>query len=577
MTKQTIITQASDLPFLPAPAIVQILSSDQIRSVRETMPEPGTMSCGGDPTWYRPLPELASRLGLTTDFPRIQPSGAPSDPDKAACRLWIRIPADYHNQQATTAGNISARVEALDQESAMRAGALIIQILTMLESGMRFDSQAAPASSGTAPGTAAPTAAGATTGSAGTIPGTAEAVQADTQAPAQNDTILYIEDQPAYQDRGLHLDVARNFFSADTVCSMLDSMALHGLNRFHWHLTDDQGWRIPILEYPQLCPDNQEHYSEEDIRRVTSHARKLGISVVPEIDLPGHVQAALAFMPELAFGELDGGQPQGPWEAHGINPWALNPLSDKTYEFLEIVLLRSSELFETRRIHLGGDECLGLNWQSIPECRSWALEQGLPDFPMEFEDIQVWAEHPARRALFTVFMKRAIEIASRLELQLDLWDDVLEAFKDQELPSGIRLLCWHVDGIEKARHTGLPLVACPEDFVYLDHHQSDLSDELGPSHFRPNTISLTRILNYQPPADAEGLQCCIWTEVIDSVKRLEYMAYPRALALAELAWNGAISQPADFRDHVISFWADSYRNRGVQGNWDRKRWINTGE
>ncbi|GAB6088418.1 family 20 glycosylhydrolase [Spirochaeta dissipatitropha] len=550
MTEKTrIIQQANDLSFLPTPAIVQILSADQARSERDTLPEAGSMLCGGDPDWYQELPGLASRVGLKTDFPRIQPSAVTADPDKAPCRLWLNIPA---GSNADPSG-ISARVEAGDQQSAMRAGALIIQMLTMLERGMRFASEP------------------------GASPQTGPSADASSQSSAETDTILYIEDQPTYQDRGLHLDVARNFFSADTVCGMLDNMALHSLNRFHWHLTDDQGWRIPILEYPQLCPENQEHYSEEDIQRVTAHAGKLGITVVPEIDLPGHVQAALAYMPELAFGELDGGQPQGPWEAHGINPWALNPLSEKTYEFLEIVLLRCSELFETSRIHLGGDECLGLNWQSIPECRSWAIEQGLPDFPMEFQDMQVWAEHPARRALFTVFMKRSIEIAARLGIQLDLWDDVLEAFKDQQLPEGIRLLCWHIDGIEKASHTGLPLVACPENWVYLDHHQTDLSDELGPSHFRPNTISLTRVLSYQPPADADGLQCCIWTEVIDSVKRLEYMAYPRVLALAELAWNGSVSQPTEFRDQVISFWADSYRDRGIQGNWDRTRWVSSDE
>ncbi|KGE72041.1 family 20 glycosylhydrolase [Spirochaeta lutea] len=421
---------------------------------------------------------------------------------------------------------------------------------------------------------------------------------------------LMIQDAPRFELRGLHLDVSRHFFSREVVLELLYHMALVGLNRFHWHLTDDQGWRVPVEGFPELTvagasrglaydqanpispageDDPSRAYTREDIQAVLHRSRDLGITVVPEIDLPGHIQAAAAVVPGLACGHLEGKTPQGPWQDVGINPWAICPTGERSYQFIEKVMDSVSKTFGSTRIHLGGDECLGLNWQNCPDCRGWVESQGIQPPNREILDIHQWEQHPARRALYGEFVRRIIDLAEQKGFDLELWDDVLEVIPKNhgaKQPAGGQpeagqpkvptLFCWHADAVDRARGRGYPLVSCPETLIYFDHPQSPAPEEPGPKHFDPNVSTLGDILAWQPPKDVVGLQGCIWTEVMVTRERLEYMLFPRLWGLAQQAWNPGASDESsrggEKRPQWTEAWADLYDALGVRGNWDREKW-----
>ncbi len=287
-----------------------------------------------------------------------------------------------------------------------------------------------------------------------------------------------IKDWPRFGYRGMHLDVSRHFFSVDVVKKYLDVMAFHKINRFHWHLTDDQGWRIEIKKYPKLTEigskrdetvilkrfnplvcDGTPHsgyYTQEEIRSVVDYAENLGITVVPEIDLPGHMIAALAAYPELGCT----GGPYKVWTRWGVANEVLCPGKEKTFEFIEGVLDEVMELFPSEYIHIGGDECPKVEWEKCPDCQKRIAELGL-----KTDD-----EHTAEQYLQNYVTERVQKYLNDHGRKIIGWDEVLEG----KLAEGATVMSWRgaKGGIEAAKR-GYDAIMTPGGYVYFDYYQSD--------------------------------------------------------------------------------------------------------
>ncbi|MFI5965280.1 beta-N-acetylhexosaminidase [Streptomyces asoensis] len=358
-----------------------------------------------------------------------------------------------------------------------------------------------------------------------------------------------VEDGPRFRWRGLMLDVARHFMPKDGVLRYLDLMAAHKLNVFHFHLTDDQGWRIEIRRHPRLTEvgswrartkfghrasplwEEKPHggfYTQDDIREIVAYAAERHIAVVPEIDVPGHSQAAIAAYPEL--GNTDLGTASGEhaaalsvWDTWGISPHVLAP-TDNTLRFYEGVLEEVLELFPSEFVHLGGDECPKDQWRRSPAAQARIAELGLPD-----EDgLQSW---------FIGHFDRWLTARGR---RLIGWDEILEG----GLAEGAAVSSWrgYAGGIAAAR-AGHDVVMCPEQHVYLDHRQHGGADEPVPIGF---VRTLEDVYRFEPvPAELTheearhvlGTQANLWTEVMEDHTRVDYQAFPRLAAFAEVAWS----------------------------------------
>ncbi|OQR59617.1 beta-N-acetylhexosaminidase [Streptomyces maremycinicus] len=370
-----------------------------------------------------------------------------------------------------------------------------------------------------------------------------------------------IEDAPRFRWRGLLLDVARHFMPKDGVLRCLDLMAAHKLNVFHFHLTDDQGWRIEIERYPRLTEvgswrartkfghrasplwEEKPHggfYTRDDIREIVAYAAERHITVVPEIDVPGHSQAAIAAYPELgntdvvdASGEGDTGV--AVWDTWGISPHVLAP-SDNTLRFYEGVFEEVLELFPSEFVHVGGDECLKDQWRRSPAAQARITELGLADE----DQLQSW------------FIRHFDTWLSARGRRLIGWDEILEG----GLADGAAVSSWrgYAGGIAAAR-AGHDVVMCPEQQVYLDHRQDAGADEPVPIGF---VRTLEDVYRFEPvPAELTpreagrvlGTQANLWTEVMEDQARVDYQAFPRLAAFAEVAWS-ALPAPRerDFAD-----------------------------
>ena len=363
-----------------------------------------------------------------------------------------------------------------------------------------------------------------------------------------------IADVPRFSWRGVMLDVARHFVPKHDVLRFIDLAALHKLNILHLHLTDDQGWRIEIRRYPELTKvgswrresslghrrhgltDNRPHggyYTQDDIREIVAYAAERHITVVPEIDVPGHTGAAIAAYPELGNRDLpgEGAKPEVA-TGWGIFERVLN-VEQATLEFLHGVFDEVMELFPSRWIGVGGDECPTEEWVSSPQAQARMAELGLsrPD------DIRAWytarlAEHLAEhgRTLFG-------------------WDEICEV----ELPPGVVVASWRgVEGAVIAARQGYDVVLCPQGQVYLDYRQSESLDEPTPVG-SVTTLADVHAFNPIPaalgPNEAQhvlGAQCNIWTEHIDSPRAVDYMTFPRLCAFAETVWTGPGQDHQDF-------------------------------
>lgn len=368
-----------------------------------------------------------------------------------------------------------------------------------------------------------------------------------------NVPLVEIVDAPRFGYRGMHLDVSRHFFEVEAVKRFIDQMAYHKLNYFHWHLTDDQGWRIEIKKYPKLTEvgayrngtlighyNDQPHkfdgkryggfYTQAQIKEVVDYAAERFITVVPEIEMPGHAQAALAAYPELGCE----GETFEVWQKWGVSDNVFCP-TEETFAFLEGVLEEVIELFPSKYIHIGGDECPKTKWKESTFCRELMKKEGLKD------------EHE----LQSYFIQRMEKFINSKGKQIIGWDEILEG----GLAPNATVMSWRgIEGGIEAAKSGHDVIMTPTSHCYFDYYQSDHPDEpLAIGGFLP----LKKVYDYEPiPEELNekeakrvlGTQANLWTEYIPTVDKLEYMAFPRLSALAEVAWSNEASR--DFDDFV---------------------------
>ena len=366
-----------------------------------------------------------------------------------------------------------------------------------------------------------------------------------------------IEDHPRYRYRGLHLDVCRHFFPVRFIKHYLDWMASCKLNTFHWHLTDDQGWRIEIKRYPRLTeiggyrtrtqiggfhedPITYEqgryggYYTQDEIREVVAYAAERHIAVIPEIEMPGHATAALAAYPELACGHGPKSfETSGRW---GVLDDVFCPGKEQTFEFLEGVLDEVLELFPSKLIHIGGDECPRVRWKECPDCRARMEDEGIED-------------EAGLQTYLTLRIGRHLEAKGR---RLIGWDEIL----DGELAPGAVVMSWRGTrgGIAAARRRH-EVIMTPSTYLYFDKKATDSYDE--PVSLSSSLLPLEKIYGYDPdegiaPEDRRyllGVQANLWTEFIRTEGRASFQLLPRIItlstsgivpriyALAEIAWS----------------------------------------
>ncbi|WP_327118056.1 beta-N-acetylhexosaminidase [Streptomyces sp. NBC_01341] len=368
-----------------------------------------------------------------------------------------------------------------------------------------------------------------------------------------------IEDGPRFGWRGLMLDVARHFMPKDGVLRMLDLLAAHKLNVFHFHLTDDQGWRIEIKRHPRLTEagawrartkyghraselwDETPHggyYTQDDIREIVAYAAERHIRVVPEIDIPGHSQAAISAYPELGNTDVVDTSALSVWDTWGINPNVLAP-TDNTLRFFEGVFEELLDLFPADTspfIHVGGDECLKDQWKESPAAQARMTGLGLTDE----DELQSW------------FIRHFDRWLTERGRRLIGWDEILEG----GLAEGAAVSSWrgYAGGVAAAE-AGHDVVMCPEQQVYLDHRQDGGADEPMPIGFVRTLEDVYRFEPVPPGLSDEaaghilGAQANVWTEVMQDIARVDYQVFPRLAAFAEVAWS-PLPAPAerDFAD-----------------------------
>ncbi len=352
---------------------------------------------------------------------------------------------------------------------------------------------------------------------------------------------LAMEDAPRFKYRGMHLDVCLHYFDLDFLKKYIDIMALHKVNRFHWHLTEDQGWRLEIKKYPLLTEKGQwrketvvgslksgiydgtpygGYYSQDQVRELVQYAAERYVTIIPEIELPGHALAAIACYPELSCGLEDHYETATKW---GVFKQVYCP-KESTFKFLEDVFDEVFELFPSELVHIGGDECPKASWKACPNCQALIRRLGLKD---EYE-LQSW---------FVTRMEKYINSKGR---EIIGWDEILQG----GLAPNAKVMSWlgEEGGIQAARQRH-EVVMAPHQKYYLDYWQADPDSEPlamgGPT-------TLKTMYEYEPvpeiltPDEAKyiiGVEGCVWTEYMDSPERVEYMAWPRMCAIAETGWT----------------------------------------
>lgn len=343
-----------------------------------------------------------------------------------------------------------------------------------------------------------------------------------------------IEDAPRFSWRGLMVDSARHYQSIETLKATLDAMAAHKLNTFHWHLVDDQGWRLEIKKYPRLTrvgawrtdpgaarayPKYGGFYTQDQVRDLVAYAAARNITIVPEIETPGHALAPIVAYPELGSAPPDASK-MGDW---GVFPWLYNT-DDATFAFLDDVLNEVMDLFPSTFIHVGGDEAIKDQWKASPKIQAKIRELGLKDE----HELQSW------------FIQRVGKTLEKRGRRLIGWDEILEG----GLAPNATVMSWRgIDGAIAAAKAGHDTVLSPHPTLYLDNRQSASPDE--PTG-RGRIVSLKDVYGFDPAPSqlsAEerrhvlGVQANVWTEHMQTDARMQAMAFPRAVALAERGWT----------------------------------------
>jgi hexosaminidase len=352
-----------------------------------------------------------------------------------------------------------------------------------------------------------------------------------------------IADAPRFAYRGLMLDVGRHFFPPDYIKQFIDVMAQYKFNRFHWHLTEDQGWRIEIKKYPQLAAIASQrketvvghaarsntydgkpyggYYTQDEVRDIVKYAAARHITIIPEIEMPGHSQAVLAAFPSFGYGKQ-----YETMTTFGISKEVLNPANDSVFTFLQDVLTEVMDLFPGKYIHIGGDECPKDRWKESPQVQALMQQLGIKD------------EH----ALQSYFIQRIEKFVNSKGRSIIGWDEILEG----GLAPNATVMSWRGEagGIAAAKEKH-DVIMTPNTYLYLDYYQSTEATE--PSRIG-NFLPLSTVYNYEPlPASLnaaeqkyiKGVQANIWTEYMPDQSFVDYMSWPRALALSEVAWSPA--------------------------------------
>lgn len=361
---------------------------------------------------------------------------------------------------------------------------------------------------------------------------------------------LEIHDSPKFQWRGMHLDVSRHFFTVEEVKQYIDYLAMYKLNTFHWHLTDDQGWRIEIKKYPKLTqvgskrkesmigayvdntfdgkPYGPYFYTQDQIKEVVKYAQERHITIVPEIEMPGHALAALSAYPDLACTK-GSFEPATKW---GVFDDVFCP-KDETFTFLENVLDEVIALFPSQYIHIGGDECPKTRWKECPHCQELIKKNNLKD----------------EQGLQSYFIQRIEKYVNSKGRKIIGWDEILEG----GLAPNAAVMSWTgIKGGVEAAKSGHFAVMTPGSYCYFDHYQGDPATE--PNAFGGFT-PLDKVYSYNPipeELNAEqakyilGVQANLWTEYILDFNRVQYMIFPRLLALSEVGWGTA--DPKNYKE-----------------------------
>lgn len=388
-----------------------------------------------------------------------------------------------------------------------------------------------------------------------------------------------IEDSPRFGYRGMHLDVGRHMFPVAEIKKYIDMLALHKMNTFHWHLTEDQGWRIEIKKYPELTTigayrnetvighagrpplkyDGTRYggyYSQEEVKEIVVYAGERFITVIPEIEMPGHALAALASYPELSC-------TGGPFEVGrkwGICEDIFCAGKEETFTFLQDVLSEVIELFPGKYIHIGGDEAPKARWQKCSLCQKRIKDEGLAD------------EHE----LQSYFIQRIEKFLLANDRKLIGWDEILEG----GLAPEATVMSWRgiKGGIAAAREKH-DVIMTPNSFVYLDYYQAEPAGEpLAIGGYLP----LEKVYSFDPmPEELTedeqkyilGVQGNVWTEYISTPEHLEYMAFPRAFAIAETGWTP--DRLKDFEDFHARFEVQKKRYDALDLNYFRGEYRNT--
>lgn len=359
-----------------------------------------------------------------------------------------------------------------------------------------------------------------------------------------------IEDAPRFEWRGFMLDEGRHFFGKDEIKRVIDMMAIYKMNRFHWHLTEDQGWRIEIKKYPKLTetgawrnskvlaygdvkPDGERYggfYTQKDIKEIVAYAKKKFIEIIPEIDIPGHSQAAVAAYPE--FLACDPRDKHEVWLQQGISTDVINVANPKAMQFAKEVIDELTELFPFNYIHLGGDECPTRKWQKNDECKKLLSEIGSSNF----RDLQIYFYKQLKDYIAT---KPADQ-----QRQLIFWNEVLHG-NTSILGNDITIMAWigANAAAKQAAKQGMNTILSPQIPYYINRKQSKLPTE--PMSQGHGTETVEAVYNYQPLKDVDaalqpyykGVQANFWTEWVTEPSVLEYLMLPRLAAVAEAGWT----------------------------------------
>ena len=388
-----------------------------------------------------------------------------------------------------------------------------------------------------------------------------------------------ITDEPRFSYRGMHLDVGRHLFPVEYIKRYIDMMALHKMNTFHWHLTEDQGWRIEIKKYPKLTErggfrketvlgkaskkpvryDNKPYggfYTQDEVKEVVAYARSRFITIIPEIEMPGHSQAALAAYPQLSC-------TGGPFEVGrtwGVYKDVYCAGKEETFAFLEDVLSEICDLFPGKYIHIGGDECPKERWEKCPLCQKRIKVEGLKD----------------TKELQSYFIKRIEKFLISKNRRLIGWDEILEG----GLAPEATVMSWRgvTGGIEAAKQNH-DVIMSPNQYAYFDYYQCEPEGQpLAIGGYLPleNVYSFDpqfQELNSEQQKHILGVQGNLWTEYIPTPEQMEYMAYPRMFAMSETGWTQGSKK--DFDEFIARIAVQRQRYDRIGINYFKGEYRNT--